>query len=225
MLWFNFFLGLNFLFLCLKLIIMHYGTPKQRKNKIETKQKIEPKHIHCKYNTFYNQKFIFFSKIWIITNNSWKWQTKSLNIEYYYCHSWCNNKLSISSIMWSSAVAALYCREIYKCCILVWLYCDYFFGQACYSSETLTTQTFLFLCLCNKTESWSQVFIAEMAETGDKYHDMTYNTFKSFPGMGQSMNNNWRDSNNFCIFPLHKLLIVAWMGKHLLTYSSLHLGS
>ena len=38
MLWFNFILGLNFIFLCFKLIILHYHTPKQRK--------IEFKHIH-----------------------------------------------------------------------------------------------------------------------------------------------------------------------------------
>ena len=31
MLWFNFILGLNFNFLCLKLITIHYHTPKQRK--------------------------------------------------------------------------------------------------------------------------------------------------------------------------------------------------
>ena len=30
MLWFNFILGLNFIFLCFKVIIMHYHTPKQR---------------------------------------------------------------------------------------------------------------------------------------------------------------------------------------------------
>ena len=30
-LWFNFVLGLNFVFLCFKLIIIHYHNPKQRK--------------------------------------------------------------------------------------------------------------------------------------------------------------------------------------------------
>ena len=30
MLWFNFILGLNFIFLCFKVIIIHYHTPKQR---------------------------------------------------------------------------------------------------------------------------------------------------------------------------------------------------
>ena len=40
MLWFNFFLGLNFIFLCLKLIIIHYHTPKQRKIKFEARKKL-----------------------------------------------------------------------------------------------------------------------------------------------------------------------------------------
>ena len=40
MLWFNFFLGLNFIFLCSKLIIIHYHTPKQRKIKFKTRKKL-----------------------------------------------------------------------------------------------------------------------------------------------------------------------------------------
>ena len=34
MMWFNFILGLNFIFLCLKVVIIYYHTPKQRKIKI-----------------------------------------------------------------------------------------------------------------------------------------------------------------------------------------------
>ena len=33
MFWFNFILGLNFIFLCVRVIIIHYHTPKQRKIK------------------------------------------------------------------------------------------------------------------------------------------------------------------------------------------------
>ena len=40
MLWFSFFFGLNFIFLCLKLIIMHYHTPKQRKIKFKPRKKL-----------------------------------------------------------------------------------------------------------------------------------------------------------------------------------------
>ena len=41
MLWFTFFLGLNFIFLCLKLIIIHlYHTPKQRKIKFKLRKKL-----------------------------------------------------------------------------------------------------------------------------------------------------------------------------------------
>ena len=40
MLWFNFFLGLNFIFLCLKLIIIHYHTQKQRKIKFKPRKNL-----------------------------------------------------------------------------------------------------------------------------------------------------------------------------------------
>ena len=40
MLWFNFSLGLNFIFLCLKLIIIHYHTTKQRKIKFKPRIKL-----------------------------------------------------------------------------------------------------------------------------------------------------------------------------------------
>ena len=42
MLWFNFILGLNFIFLCFKLIIIHYHTQKQ--NKIKFKPRIKLNH-------------------------------------------------------------------------------------------------------------------------------------------------------------------------------------
>ena len=40
MLWFNFILGSNFIFLCFKLIIIHYHTQKQRKIKFEPRIKL-----------------------------------------------------------------------------------------------------------------------------------------------------------------------------------------
>ena len=40
LLWFNIFLGLHFIFFCLKLVIIHYHTPKQRKIKFD------PQHSH-----------------------------------------------------------------------------------------------------------------------------------------------------------------------------------
>ena len=40
MLWFNFFLGLNFIGLVLKLIIIHYHTPKQRTIKFKPRKKL-----------------------------------------------------------------------------------------------------------------------------------------------------------------------------------------
>ena len=42
MLWFNFILGLNFIFFCFKLIIKYYHTQKQKK--IEFKPRIELNH-------------------------------------------------------------------------------------------------------------------------------------------------------------------------------------
>ena len=46
MLWFNFILGSNLIFLCFKLIIIHYNTQKQKKKKL-IKDKIEPQHTHA----------------------------------------------------------------------------------------------------------------------------------------------------------------------------------
>ena len=48
MLWFIFILGLNFISLCFKLIIIHYHTtrPQKKGNKISTKNKIEPQLIY-----------------------------------------------------------------------------------------------------------------------------------------------------------------------------------
>ena len=40
MLWFNFILGLNFIFLSFKLIIIYYHTPKQRKLKFKPRIKL-----------------------------------------------------------------------------------------------------------------------------------------------------------------------------------------
>ena len=40
MLWFNFILGSNVIFLCLKLIIIHYNTQKQKKIKFEPRIKM-----------------------------------------------------------------------------------------------------------------------------------------------------------------------------------------
>ena len=40
MLWFNFILGLNFIFFCFKLIIIHYHTQKQKKIKFKPRIKL-----------------------------------------------------------------------------------------------------------------------------------------------------------------------------------------
>ena len=42
MLWFNFILGSNFIFLCFKLIIIRYNTQKQKKRKFEPMIKLNP---------------------------------------------------------------------------------------------------------------------------------------------------------------------------------------
>ena len=46
MLWFNFILGINFIFLCFKLIIIQYRTQKQRKIQMSTKDKSELQDIY-----------------------------------------------------------------------------------------------------------------------------------------------------------------------------------
>ena len=43
MLWFNFILGLNFIFLCFRLISIHNHTPKQREIKFEPRIKLNHK--------------------------------------------------------------------------------------------------------------------------------------------------------------------------------------
>ena len=43
--WFNFILGLNFIFLCFKLLIAHYRTLKQREIRFKPKDKIKPANI------------------------------------------------------------------------------------------------------------------------------------------------------------------------------------
>ena len=53
MLWFNFILGLNFIFLCFKLIIIYYHTQKQRKIKFKPKTKLN--------HNMYILKQLFFS--------------------------------------------------------------------------------------------------------------------------------------------------------------------
>ena len=40
LLWFNFILGLNFIFLCFKLVIIHYHTQKQKKIKFKPRIKL-----------------------------------------------------------------------------------------------------------------------------------------------------------------------------------------
>ena len=48
MLWFKFILGLNFIFFCFKVIIIHYHTQKQREIKFEPRIKLN----HNRYFTF-----------------------------------------------------------------------------------------------------------------------------------------------------------------------------
>ena len=51
MLWLDFILGLNFIFFCFKLIIIHYHTPKQKK--IKFKPRIKLNHNIYKYILVY----------------------------------------------------------------------------------------------------------------------------------------------------------------------------
>ena len=50
------------------------------------------------------------------------------------------------------------------------------FTQACFSSETVKMQGFLsffFSCVRANRESWSQAFLVEIMETGDKHRNVT----------------------------------------------------
>ena len=57
MLWFNFILGLNFIFLCFKVIIIHYHTPKQRLKKFKPRIKLN-------YNIYINVSYTLYSLIY-----------------------------------------------------------------------------------------------------------------------------------------------------------------
>ena len=52
MLWFIFILGLNVIFFCCKLIIIHYHTPKQKKRKFKPKIKLN----HHRYFVYISKK-------------------------------------------------------------------------------------------------------------------------------------------------------------------------
>ena len=52
MLWFNFILGSNFIFLCFKLIIIHYNTQKHKKRKFEPRIKLNH-NIYIQYMIVY----------------------------------------------------------------------------------------------------------------------------------------------------------------------------
>ena len=64
MLWFNFILGSNFIFLCFKLIITHYHTQKQRKIKFEPRIKLN----HNIYLDLFRIKQRWFSQSWWFVN-------------------------------------------------------------------------------------------------------------------------------------------------------------
>ena len=51
LLWFNFILGLNFIFLCFKVIIIHYHTPKQKEIKFKPSIKLNHNKATSKYFT------------------------------------------------------------------------------------------------------------------------------------------------------------------------------
>ena len=71
MLWFNFFLGLNFNFLCLKLIIIHYHTQKQRKIKFKPRKKLN----HNRYIR--------------VKERGWRRQEKERKIIFYLPYPFC----------------------------------------------------------------------------------------------------------------------------------------
>ena len=56
MLWFKFILGLNFISLCFKLIIIHYHTPKQREMKFKPRIKLN----HNIYKLMLNKHYLTF---------------------------------------------------------------------------------------------------------------------------------------------------------------------
>ena len=64
MLWFNFILGLNFIFLCFKLIIIHYHTQKQREIKFKPRIKLN-------HNIYINGSSYYMGALWFLTFRFW----------------------------------------------------------------------------------------------------------------------------------------------------------
>ena len=71
MLWFNFILGSNFIFLCFKLIIIYYHTQKQRKIKFEPSIKLNHKIVLYYFVTL-------FSPICVFSNSEFEKQKSEL---------------------------------------------------------------------------------------------------------------------------------------------------
>ena len=90
MLWFNFILGLNFIFFCLKLIIIHYHTQKQKKIKFKPRIKLNHNtYIRTRHSSFFTTFPFCFC---IICHLSFRWQEISITAcnltSFYTCYLW-----------------------------------------------------------------------------------------------------------------------------------------
>ena len=97
MLWFKFTLGLNFIFFCFKVIIIHGHTQKQK-----TKDKIEPQHIYSRKALLeITHKFIcskIAKSVRIIYRSRYLWLPAPLSLYYTLIYPY----MSYFDIVWSS---------------------------------------------------------------------------------------------------------------------------
>ena len=86
MLWFNFILGLNFISICFKLIIIHYQSPKQRELKFKPRIKYDPQRI---YATNYEMWDIFPHQSYkAIIERVSKWQRIKVTLHHFFLQKW-----------------------------------------------------------------------------------------------------------------------------------------
>ena len=91
MLWFNFILGLEYIFLCFKLIIIQYHTPKQRKIKSKPRIKLN----HNTYNAIaFLAARLLEKRVTKISRE--RWQTRRARNITYARYAWLYETLVVS---------------------------------------------------------------------------------------------------------------------------------
>ena len=92
LLWFNFILSSNFIFLCFKIIIIHYNTQKQKKIKFEPRIKVNHNRSIVVFQATYLKGSVpnpwFYEEHWKVCNFTlYFWSVNYIVITMHYCKS------------------------------------------------------------------------------------------------------------------------------------------